>query len=454
MDQDLEGELGIDTVKQAEIMVDVREIFALPVDEDFLLSDHPTLNHFVAYIVRMKGGGQTAEPSPIVETVVEPQSVNSPLPIEHDGCRRWQVEVEQAESVPSKLTLEGTIAVTDDGWGIAEHICSRLEERGLSTVRIGFEVGIRDVSIQSEHGRTVHRGDPANPEHIESITTSLSSMNVVGMLHLAPMKLASASWSEDTLPSAQISLAAHGWFGLLKGMDAHLAGLSQGLIASVTAMDGRHGNIGERFNSIQCAASGVTKSYAFERPNLRTRALDVHPELIFDAATAAEQIETELFERAGEVEIGLDRDGRRWLLAAFAEDVVGNVQPLESDDVWLVSGGGSGVTAACIVGVAEASQNAEASFHLLGRSVLIEQTADWLDWSEEELMREKMSLRERLAEASSNGKVTMVEWNKAWQKFTRSMDVYIAKLRKYLKPDSKIEIKTIHGHGFKLLILD
>ena len=77
-----------------------------------------------------------------------------------------------------------------------------------------------------------------------------------------------------------------------------------------------------------------------------------------------------MFERAGEVEIGLDRDGRRWLLAAFAEDVVGELDPLKSDDVWLVSGGGSGVTAACIVGVAEASQGAEASFHLLGRSVL------------------------------------------------------------------------------------
>ena len=53
MDQDLEGELGIDTVKQAEIMGDVREIFSLPVDEDFVLSDHPTLNHFVAYIQKM-----------------------------------------------------------------------------------------------------------------------------------------------------------------------------------------------------------------------------------------------------------------------------------------------------------------------------------------------------------------------------------------------------------------
>ena len=62
MDQDLEGELGIDTVKQAEIMGDVREIFSLPVDEDFVLSEHPTLNHFVAYIQRMTGG----TPSPSV----------------------------------------------------------------------------------------------------------------------------------------------------------------------------------------------------------------------------------------------------------------------------------------------------------------------------------------------------------------------------------------------------
>ncbi len=33
----------------------------------------------------------------------------------------------------------------------------------------------------------------------------------------------------------------------------------------------------------------------------------------------------------------------------------------------------------------------------------------------------------------------------------RSMDVYIAKLRKYLKPDPSIEILNIHGKGFKLI---
>ena len=33
----------------------------------------------------------------------------------------------------------------------------------------------------------------------------------------------------------------------------------------------------------------------------------------------------------------------------------------------------------------------------------------------------------------------------------RSMDVYIAKLRKYLKEDSKLEIVNIHGNGFRLV---
>ncbi len=35
---------------------------------------------------------------------------------------------------------------------------------------------------------------------------------------------------------------------------------------------------------------------------------------------------------------------------------------------------------------------------------------------------------------------------------SRSMDVYIAKLRKYLKDDEQIEIINVHGRGFKLIV--
>ncbi|RJU81478.1 MAG: acyltransferase domain-containing protein [Candidatus Poseidoniales archaeon] len=437
MDQDLEGELGIDTVKQAEIMAEVRDIFALPVDEDFILSDHPTLNHFTAYIVKMQGGVpeleqevqvviEEPEEEPIATEIVEQPSTPTPTrQVSTEGCRRWQVEVEECSGESSKLELEGTIIVTDDGWGIAEEFCILMEERGLNAIRIGFESDIRDMSEQKEGKRTVYRADPGNIEHIEQVCEQLSNENISGVVHMAALKLAGVEWEEDTTPSSQIILSAQGWFALLKGLDDKLAKLDSGLIASVTALDGRHGNIGEHFNSVQCASSGVTKSYSFEKPSLRCRALDLHPDIVLDSTEAAKIIEQDLFNLGGEVEIGIDRDSRRWTLVAFAEDIESELKPLTKKDTWIVSGGGSGVTAASIIGVAKASENAKAHFLLLGRSTLIEETEAWIDWDDEQLNQQKMSLREDLIKSSEDGKVTMVEWNSQWQKFTRSRDVYI-----------------------------
>ena len=49
-----------------------------------------------------------------------------------------------------------------------------------------------------------------------------------------------------------------------------------------------------------------------------------------------------------------------------------------------------------------------------------------------------------------------VALNKIWSDDSyfnaRSMDVYITKLRKYLKLDPNIQIQNVHGRGFKLLV--
>lgn len=45
-----------------------------------------------------------------------------------------------------------------------------------------------------------------------------------------------------------------------------------------------------------------------------------------------------------------------------------------------------------------------------------------------------------------------VIWNDESYFAARSMDVYINKLRSYLKQDSSIEIITVHGYGFKLVV--
>ena len=66
-------------------MADIRAKFGLPVDEDFVLSDYPTLNHMSAYIHKMQGGTpvvveapmEVAEPAPIPLVEPEPEPVAS-----------------------------------------------------------------------------------------------------------------------------------------------------------------------------------------------------------------------------------------------------------------------------------------------------------------------------------------------------------------------------------------
>jgi len=75
----------------------------------------------------------------------------------------------------------------------------------------------------------------------------------------------------------------------------------------------------------------------------------------------------------------------------------------------------------------------------------------------------KMSPREAellkmLCQAENNllprKKVLLAIWGDDSYFNTRSMDVYITKLRKYLKDDSRIEIVNIHGSGYRLTIND
>ena len=55
MDLDLEADLGIDTVKQAEVFAAIREAYGISVDDTLKLRDYPTLNHVVAFVSERSG---------------------------------------------------------------------------------------------------------------------------------------------------------------------------------------------------------------------------------------------------------------------------------------------------------------------------------------------------------------------------------------------------------------
>src|SRR5690242_13330104 len=50
LDLDLEADLGVDTVKQAEVFAAIREAYAIPRDENLKLRDFPTLAHVIRFV--------------------------------------------------------------------------------------------------------------------------------------------------------------------------------------------------------------------------------------------------------------------------------------------------------------------------------------------------------------------------------------------------------------------
>tara|TARA_Y100000589_G_scaffold17227_2_gene14223 strand:- start:9022 stop:9726 length:705 start_codon:yes stop_codon:yes gene_type:complete len=75
--------------------------------------------------------------------------------------------------------------------------------------------------------------------------------------------------------------------------------------------------------------------------------------------------------------------------------------------------------------------------------------------NEQKLTSKEADLLKLLCENRNDVLERSVALNKIWKDDSyfnaRSMDVYITKLRKYLKADPKLEIVNMHGRGFKLL---
>ena len=66
LDLDLEADLGVDTVKQAEMFAAIREIYNIPRDENRKLRDYPTLAHVIRFVYEKRpdlAGGTAPSPS-------------------------------------------------------------------------------------------------------------------------------------------------------------------------------------------------------------------------------------------------------------------------------------------------------------------------------------------------------------------------------------------------------
>ena len=93
MDLDLEADLGIDTVKQAEVFASIRETYGIEFDDSLKLRDYPTLNHVVGF-VRDRAGiaapGARRPPRPARPAGGEPAPAAPPAPAAAARAGGWR----------------------------------------------------------------------------------------------------------------------------------------------------------------------------------------------------------------------------------------------------------------------------------------------------------------------------------------------------------------------------
>ena len=71
LDLDLEADLGVDTVKQAEMFAAIREIYNIPRDENRKLRDYPTLAHVIRFVYEKRPDLASAAPPAAAPNVKE-----------------------------------------------------------------------------------------------------------------------------------------------------------------------------------------------------------------------------------------------------------------------------------------------------------------------------------------------------------------------------------------------
>ena len=158
LDLDLEADLGIDTVKQAEVFAAIRETYDIERDDTLKLRDYPTINHVVAFVhdrtphtepepepaAPEPAAAPAAAPAPEPEPEPEPAATApepEPAPEPDAFPRRVPVPVLRpplAACVATGVTLgEGVrVVLMPDQGGVAAALAKRLAKLGVEVLSI------------------------------------------------------------------------------------------------------------------------------------------------------------------------------------------------------------------------------------------------------------------------------------------------------------------------------
>ena len=321
---DIEGDLGIDSIKRVEILAAVQgQAPGMPEVDAGIMGSLRTLGDIVGYMQGLMG----AAPASSVSEPAPDEPASEPAPTE-------------PASEPAGLGRYDLALVDRPALGLAQP--------GLLDAGEVVLVGPLATALAEElraRGVTARAADAVSSE----------DRAVVLLVGLAEVDTAEAA---DALVREA--------FGAARTVAANAR-----LFVTVQDTGGAFGTAGtspER--ALLGSIAALAKTAAQEWPHASVKAIDI-ARAGRDDADLASALADELLLGGPDIEVALDGRRRR-VPASVPGEISSSADPIQAGDVVIVSGGARGVTAACVVAWARATR---ARFVLLGRSALHDEPA-------------------------------------------------------------------------------
>lgn len=367
LDLDLEADLGIDTVKQAEMFAAIRALYNIPRDEKLKLRDFPTLAHVIQFAQDRSGLGASAlrptAPRQEQEPTKKPfvSSPTSPIPKPVKTSRPAPASLEAADRIPRRVPLpvlrpslsffkptgvlldhgRRVVMVSDTG-GVGNALAQKLQAKGIEVLRADATSDFDALTNQ------LRRWTTAGPVHGAYWLPALD--------HEGPLaEMDPASWHRA------VDVRVKALYATMRILYEHLGTPGTFLVAA-TRLGGQHGyDEAGAVAPLGGAVTGFVKTYKRERTDTLVKAVDF--EIGHKPAEIAEILIEETLRDRGAMEIG-HKAGLRWAVGLQEQPAVDG-QPglrLDENSVFVITGAAGSIVSAITADLAAASGG---TFYLL-----------------------------------------------------------------------------------------
>lgn len=275
------------------------------------------------------------------------------------------------------MAPEGITVLTHDGSDLTPTLCAELQALGHQVAVLTFPSSlVPALPMALPDDVTELKVDDVQDATLQTTLAQLPGP-VSQLIHLHPQGRrvevqTFADGVETALVKAAFLLAKH-----VKASVTDTRWLTRPAFMTVVRQDGAFGTVNTGSDPVLGSGlAGLTKSLAIEWPGVFCRFVDLAPTLI--SVDASRYVRQELYD-ADQclIQTAYDESGKRFTLVA--EPAPSFKEPrlqasINESSVFLVTGGGRGITASC---VSQMALTFRCTFILLGRTVLKTHEPDW-----------------------------------------------------------------------------